>query len=89
MSRGQRNGSPRSLVSVFLTGAATFPFKELLICPHEAEWTLLQTRCFSENLEAPETNPGPLDLRVHSNTPRPNAQRFEFELLVLRWPGRI
>ena len=30
MSRGQRNGSPRPLISVFWTGAATFLFKQLL-----------------------------------------------------------
>jgi hypothetical protein len=51
--RGQRNGSPRPLVSVFLTGAATISSKQLLICPHEAEWIPFQTHCFSENLEAP------------------------------------
>ena len=27
VSRGQRNGSPRPLISVFWTGAATFLFK--------------------------------------------------------------
>jgi hypothetical protein len=51
--RGQRNGSPRSLVPVFLTGAATISSKWLLSCPNEAEWTPFQTHCFSENLEAP------------------------------------
>jgi hypothetical protein len=36
-----------------LTGAATFPFKQLLSYPHEAEWTPFQTHYFSENLVAP------------------------------------
>jgi hypothetical protein len=31
--RGQRNEFPRPLISVFYTGAATFPFKKLLNCP--------------------------------------------------------
>jgi hypothetical protein len=35
------------------TGVATYPFKKLLSCTHEAEWTPFQTHYFSENLEAP------------------------------------
>jgi hypothetical protein len=31
-------------------------------CTHEAEWTPFQTHYFSENLEAPGIEPGPLDL---------------------------
>jgi hypothetical protein len=27
-------------------------------CPHEAEWTPFQTRCFSENVEARGIEPG-------------------------------
>jgi hypothetical protein len=42
----------RPLVSVFNTGAATFSLMWLLIYPHEAEWTLLQTHRFSENVVA-------------------------------------
>jgi hypothetical protein len=57
VSRGQRNGFPRSLISVFYTAAATFFSKQLLSCPHEAEWTPFQTRCLSENLEAPGIEP--------------------------------
>jgi hypothetical protein len=35
-----------------------FSFKWLLNFPQEAEWTPIQTRCFSENLEAPGIEPG-------------------------------
>jgi hypothetical protein len=42
----------------FLTGAATFPFKQLLNYLHEAEWTSFQTHYFSENLVAPGIEPG-------------------------------
>jgi hypothetical protein len=31
-------------------------------CSHEAEWIPFQTHYFSENLEMPEIEPGPLDL---------------------------
>jgi hypothetical protein len=41
-----------------LTGAATFPFKELLNYPHEAEWNPFQTHYFSEKLVAPRIEPG-------------------------------
>jgi hypothetical protein len=39
-----------------------FFFKQLLICTHEAEWTLFQTHYFSENMIAQGVEPGPLDL---------------------------
>jgi hypothetical protein len=42
----------------FQDWSATFSFKELLSCTHEAEWT----HYFSENLVAPGIEPGPLDL---------------------------
>jgi hypothetical protein len=35
VSRGQRNGSPRSLISCFYTQATTFSFKWLLIYIHK------------------------------------------------------
>jgi hypothetical protein len=44
--------------SAFLTGAATFSFKQLLNCTQEAEWTPFQTHYFSENLVAPRIEPG-------------------------------
>jgi hypothetical protein len=39
-------------------GAAIIPFKQLLSYTHEAEWTPFQTHYFSENLVAPEIDPG-------------------------------
>jgi hypothetical protein len=41
----------------FIDRSRYFSFKWLLSCPHEAEWTPLQTRCFSENLEEPGIEP--------------------------------
>jgi hypothetical protein len=49
------------VISVFLTGAATFSFKYLLSCTHEAEWTPFQTHHISENLVAPGIELWPLD----------------------------
>jgi hypothetical protein len=59
VSRGQRNKSPRLLISVFYIGAA-ISLKQLLNYLHEAEWTPFQTHYFSENLVAPGIEP--LDL---------------------------
>jgi hypothetical protein len=42
--------------------AATFSSTQHLNCTHEAEWDLLQTHYFSEDLVAPEIEPGPLDV---------------------------
>jgi hypothetical protein len=41
-----------------LTAAANLSFKQLLIYPHEAEWTPFQTHYCSENLVAPVIEPG-------------------------------
>jgi hypothetical protein len=46
----------------FLDRSRYFFFKYLLNFTHEAEWTPFQTNYFSENLVAPEIEPGPLDL---------------------------
>ncbi|CAG2065250.1 unnamed protein product [Timema podura] len=46
------------LISVFQTGAATFPFKYLQICPHEAELTSFQTHFFTEKLKELGNEPG-------------------------------
>jgi hypothetical protein len=51
-----------AVFSDFYTEAATFCFKQLLNCNHEAEWTLFQTHNFSENLVVPGIELGPLDL---------------------------
>jgi hypothetical protein len=48
---------PTAVISVFLTGTATFYFKWLLSCSHEAEWIPFQTHCFSESLVAPGIKP--------------------------------
>jgi hypothetical protein len=56
VSRSQHGGSPTAVISFFLS------FKKLPSCTHEAEWTPFQTHYFSENLLAPEIEPGPLDL---------------------------
>jgi hypothetical protein len=44
-------------------GAATYPFKYLLNCTHEAEWTPFQTHYFSEKQVAPRID---LDLWICS-----------------------
>jgi hypothetical protein len=48
--RGQRGGSPRSLISVFSTGAANFLSSSFSFILTRAEWTPFQTHCYSENL---------------------------------------
>jgi hypothetical protein len=58
MSRGQRGGSPTSLISVFWTGAATFLSSSSSFILRRAEWTPFQTHCYSENLLASGIEPG-------------------------------
>jgi hypothetical protein len=58
VSRGQRGESPRSLISVFYTGAANFLSSSSSFILTRAEWTLFQTNCNSENLAAPWIEPG-------------------------------
>jgi hypothetical protein len=48
----------RSLISVFYTGAATFLSSSSSFILTGAEWTPFQTHCYSENLVAPEIEPG-------------------------------
>jgi hypothetical protein len=55
VSRGQRGGSS---TVVNLDRGCYFSFKQLLIYPHETEWILFQTQCYSENLVAPGIEPG-------------------------------
>jgi hypothetical protein len=57
-----RMTDPTAVFSAFYIGASTFSFKQLLNCTYEAEFTPLQTHFFSENLVAPGTEPGSLDL---------------------------
>jgi hypothetical protein len=56
VSRGQRNGSPRPLISDFQTRHAIS--LKYLNYPHEAEWNPFQTHYFSENLVAPGIETG-------------------------------
>jgi hypothetical protein len=74
VSRSQRGGSPTAVISISWTGAATFSFKYLLNCTHEAEWTPFQTQYFSEDLVAPGIQPGPLDLKPRTLTTRPQGR---------------
>jgi hypothetical protein len=45
--------SPRSIISVFYTGAATFLSSSSSFILTRAEWTPFQTNCYSENLATP------------------------------------
>jgi hypothetical protein len=47
----------RSLISVFLSGAATFLSSSSSFILTRAEWTPFQTHCYSENLVAPGIEP--------------------------------
>jgi hypothetical protein len=53
---------PYGLILGFLDRSRYFFFQQLLNCTHEAERTPFQTHHFSENLVAPEIEPGLLDL---------------------------
>jgi hypothetical protein len=48
----------RSLISVFLAGAATFLSSSSSFVLTRAERTPFQTHCYSENLAAPAIEPG-------------------------------
>jgi hypothetical protein len=53
---------PYGRILGFLDRSRYFSFKYLLSCTKEDEWNPFQTNYFSENLVAPEIEPGPLDL---------------------------
>jgi hypothetical protein len=55
----------------FLDRSRYFTIKYLLSCTHEAERAPFQTHYFSENLETPGIEPGPLDLQPGTLTTRP------------------
>jgi hypothetical protein len=67
MSRGQRGGSPTVVNLIFLDRSRYFSFKQLLIYPHEAEWTPFQTHCYSGNLVAPVIEPGTSGLAARNS----------------------
>jgi hypothetical protein len=50
--------SPRSLISVFYTGAATFLLSSSSFILTRAEWTPLQTHSYSGKLVGPGIEPG-------------------------------
>jgi hypothetical protein len=62
---------PRSLISVFLTGAATFISSSSSFILTRAEWTPFQTHCYYENLAAPGIEPS---LQPGSLTTRPQRR---------------
>jgi hypothetical protein len=53
---------PYGRILDFLDRSRYYFFQVAPHCNHEAEWTPFQTHYFSENLVAPEIEPGPLDL---------------------------
>jgi hypothetical protein len=57
MLRGQRGGYPTVVNLSFVDRSHYFSFKLLLIYPHEADWTPVQTHCYAESLVAPEIEP--------------------------------
>jgi hypothetical protein len=57
VSRDQHGGTPTVVNLSFLDRNRYFSFKQLLLYAHEAEWTPLQTHCYSENLVEPEIEP--------------------------------
>jgi hypothetical protein len=54
--------NPYGHILGFLYRNSYFFSEYLLTCTHEAEWTSFQTHFLSENVIAPEIQPGPLDL---------------------------
>jgi hypothetical protein len=58
VSRGQRNESPRPLISVFYTGAATFLSSSSSVIFTRLSGPPFQTHYFSDNLVAPGIQPG-------------------------------
>jgi hypothetical protein len=57
----------RSLISVFLPGAATFFSSSSSFILTRAVWTPFQTHCYSENLVAPGIEPGTSGLSARNS----------------------
>jgi hypothetical protein len=57
----------RSLISVFLTGAATFLSSSCSFILTRAEWTTFQTDPYSENLVGPGLEPGTFGLATSNS----------------------
>jgi hypothetical protein len=58
VSRGQRGRNPTVVNLCFLDRSSYFFFQGAFIYPHEAEWIPFKIQCNSENLVAPEIEPG-------------------------------
>jgi hypothetical protein len=58
---------PRSLISVFWTGAATFVSSSSSFILTRAEWTPFQTHCYAGNLIGPGIEPRTSGLAVRNS----------------------
>jgi hypothetical protein len=67
VSRGQRCGSPRLLIAVFYTGAATFLSSSSSFILTRAEWIPFQSHCYAENLVALGIEPGTSGLAIRNS----------------------
>jgi hypothetical protein len=65
---------PRPLISDFQTGVATFLSSSLSFILTRAEWTPFQIHCYSENLVAPEIEPGTSWLAASNSDHRQKQQ---------------
>jgi hypothetical protein len=89
MSGGQRGGSRTVVNPSFVDQSRYFSSKQLLIYPHEAEWTPYQTHCYTENLVAPGIEPRTSGSAVRSSDHRGNPQKtHEIRLRVIHFPQR-
>jgi hypothetical protein len=67
VSRGQRGGSPTAVNFSFLDRSCYFSFKYSSFTLTRAEWTPFQTYCYSENVVAPEIEPGTSGLAARNS----------------------
>jgi hypothetical protein len=72
--RGQRAEPSRPLISVFHTGGATFLSSSSSLILARADWTPFQTHCYSENLAAPEIEPGTSCFAARKSDHRPQRR---------------
>jgi hypothetical protein len=78
VSHGQYNGSSRSLISAFSTGAATF---------HSGSSSIIRTRLSGpRSRPTGESNPGPLDLQPGTLPTRPQRQMLLLQSHILSTP---
>jgi hypothetical protein len=67
---------PRSLISVYYTGAATFLSSSSSFILTRAEWTPFQTHCYSENVAAPGIEPGTSGSAARKSDHRGGRRRY-------------